>query len=239
MQALILAGGKGTRLRPYTTVFPKPLMPVGDFPILEIILRQLKYAGAKRIILAVGHMGQMFRAFFGEGAALGLEISYSFEQQALGTAGPIGLVLDQLEENFLVMNGDLLTTLPYRDLFDEHCQAGSAATIAVYPREVKVDFGVVETEGGCLARYKEKPVLRFDVSMGVNVMKRSEVTQFLTPGVYADIPDLMMKLHDAGKQVRCYRANCRWLDIGRIDDYEAATSIFEERRAEFLPPDRE
>jgi len=239
MQALILAGGKGTRLRPYTTVFPKPLMPVGDLPILEIILRQLKRAGAKRIILAVGHMGQIFRAFFGEGDSLGLEISYSFEEHALGTAGPIGLVLDQLEEDFLVMNGDLLTTLPYRALFDEHCRAGSAATIAVYPREVKIDFGVVETEGSDLARYREKPVFRFDVSMGVNVMKRNEVSRLLTPGAYLDIPDLMMKLRDSGKPVRCYRADCRWLDIGRVDDYEAATSIFDEHRAEFLPPDQE
>ena len=238
MQALILAGGRGTRLRPYTTVFPKPLMPVGDYPILEIILRQLRHAGISRVVLAVGHMGQMFRAFFGDGSALGLELSYSVEHEALGTAGPISLALDQLEDDFLVMNGDLLTTLPYRSLLEDHRQSGAAATIALYSREVKVDFGVVETHGGELANYREKPVLQFDVSMGVNILKKREVAPYLQPGRYLDIPDLMMRMRNDGKKVRCFRAPCIWLDIGRIDDYEAATEILESHRSEFLPEDR-
>src|SRR5690242_9498836 len=127
MQALILAGGKGTRLRPYTAVLPKPLMPVGDYPILEIILRQLKANGIDEVILAVGYMSQLFQAFFGDGARYGLRISYSFETQPLGTAGPIALTLDQLEDDFLVMNGDLLTTLNYRNLFEYHLERKAAA----------------------------------------------------------------------------------------------------------------
>ena len=158
MQALILAGGKGTRLRPYTTVIPKPLMPVGDYPILEVILRQLKAAGMDEVILAVGYMSQLFQAFFQDGSKYGLKISYSFESAPLGTAGPIGLLLDRLEANFLVMNGDLLTTLNYRKLFDYHLAQGAAATIGVYRREVNIDFGVIETdETNRLARYIEKP----------------------------------------------------------------------------------
>ena len=237
MQALILAGGRGTRLRPYTTVFPKPLMPVGDHPILEIILRQLKHAGLARITLAVGHMSQMFRAFFGDGSALGLELSYSVEQEALGTAGPIALAIDQLEDDFLVMNGDLLTTLPYRKLLDDHCRSGASATIALYSREVKVDFGVIETQGEELSKYREKPVLQFDVSMGVNILKKRDVAPYLQPGRYLDIPDLMMRMRNDGKKVRCFRSPCIWLDIGRIDDYEAATEILESHRSEFLPED--
>ncbi len=236
MQAIILAGGKGTRLRPYTTVIPKPLMPVGDMPILEIILRQIKRAGVEEVILACGYMGQMFQAFFQDGSRLGLRMSYSFEEKALGTAGPVALAIDRLEGDFLVMNGDLLTTLNYRSLFDEHRAAGAAASIGVYTREVKIDFGVVETTPeGALNRYIEKPVYRFDVSMGVNVLSRDAVRPFLARGDYLDIPQLMMKLRDAGRLVRCHREPCYWLDIGRLDDYQTASEIFESRRAEFLP----
>lgn len=239
MQAVILAGGRGTRLRPYTTAFPKPLMPVGDLPILEIIFRQLKHAGIRRLVLAVGHMSQMFRAFFGDGAALGLDIAYSFEEEPLGTAGPIGLALSQLEDDFLVMNGDLLTTLPYGELLENHRQSGASATIALSSREVKIDFGVIETKDGMLAEYKEKPVFHFDVSMGVNVLKKRDVAPYLASGNFLDIPDLLIKMRDDGKAVRCFRAPCKWLDIGRIEDYEAATGIFEAHRAEFLPLDQE
>ena len=236
MQAIILAGGKGTRLRPYTTVIPKPLMPVGDMPILEIILRQLKRAGVEEIILACGYMGQMFRAFFEDGSRLGLRIDYSFEEKALGTAGPVALAIDRLQGDFLVMNGDLLTTLNYRHLFDAHKASGAAATIGMYTREVKIDFGVVETTpDGALSRYIEKPVYKFDVSMGVNVLNRDAIRPFLTAGEHLDIPQLMMNLRDGGKLVNCYREPCYWLDIGRLDDYQTAADIFESRKAEFLP----
>lgn len=236
MQAVILAGGKGTRLRPYTTVIPKPLMPIGDMPILEIILRQLKRAGVTEVIVAVGYMGQLIEAFFQNGERLGLKMSYSFEQQALGTAGPLALVKDRLQDDFLVMNGDLLTTLDYAKLFAAHRAAGAAATIGTYEREVKIDFGVLETDDqGRLARYIEKPTYKFQVSMGVNVLNKAKVSRFLETGKYLDIPDLMTRLKDQGETVLCHREPCYWLDIGRIDDYQTANDIFESRRTEFLP----
>jgi NDP-sugar pyrophosphorylase family protein len=238
VKALILAGGKGTRLRPYTTVIPKPLMPVGDMPILEIILRQLRAAGVRDVILACGYMGQMFQAFFQDGARLGLHIDYSIEDKPLGTAGPIATVLDRLGDDFLVMNGDLLTTLDYRALHERHVASGAAATIGIHTREVLIDFGVIEVEGeDKLGRYREKPVYRFDVSMGANVFNASRVRPFLKRGKHLDIPQLMTNLRDAGEDVRCHRAPCYWLDIGRSDDYETANEIFASRRAEFLPDD--
>jgi len=236
MQAIILAGGKGTRLRPYTTVLPKPLMPVGDQPILEIILRQLKRAGVEEVILAVGYMAQMFHAFFQDGSRYGLRIIHSFEEKSRGTAGPITLVMDQLEDDFLVMNGDLLTTLNYRSLFSYHKKMQAAGTISSYKREVKIDFGVVEADDrNQLLRYTEKPVYPFRVSMGVNVLNKNAVKPYLKDCQYLDIPDLMVSLRNDGHPVFCYEEPCYWLDIGRVSDYETATEVFEARRAEFLP----
>ncbi|HBB35119.1 MAG TPA: nucleoside-diphosphate-sugar pyrophosphorylase [Cyanobacteria bacterium UBA8803] len=236
MQALILAGGRGTRLHPYTTVLPKPLMPVGDYPILEIILRQLKGAGVTDVILAVGYLSQLLQAFFQNGDRLGLNISYSFEEKALGTAGPIGLVLDRLEDNFLVMNGDLMTTLSYRNLFAFHQDQGAAATLGTYKREVRIDFGVIETdENSKLVRYIEKPTYHFEVSMGVNVLNKKAIAPYLKAGEYLDIPDLMLQLCQDGYPVHCYQEPCYWLDIGRMEDYRTATEIFESKQAEFLP----
>jgi NDP-mannose synthase len=236
MQVLILAGGKGARLRPYTTVLPKPLMPVGDYPILEIIFRQLKHAGVTRIILAVGYMSQLFQAFFQDGSRYGLEISYSFESEPLGTAGPIALALDELDDDFLVMNGDLLTTLNYRNLFEFHKTRQAAATIGLYRREVKVDFGVIECDAGNrLLQYKEKPIFDFSVSMGVNAICKRIVKPYLTSGRYLDIPELMMRLREDGHTVLCYQEPCYWLDMGRIDDYQIATEIFSTRQKDFLP----
>jgi NDP-sugar pyrophosphorylase family protein len=235
MQALILAGGKGTRLKPYTTVIPKPLMPVGEMPILEIVLRQLKNAGFDRVILTIGYLGEMFRAFFQNGARLGLSIDYSLEEKPLGTAGPIALNLDKLDEDVLIMNGDLLTTLNYRSLFEFHKSARAAATIGTCKRDVKIDFGVVEIAEGKLTGYIEKPVYHYDVSMGVNILNVRSARKFLIPGQHLDLPDLMTLLRDDGQSVHCYQEPCYWLDIGRIDDYQTANDIFESRKSEFLP----
>jgi NDP-mannose synthase len=235
MQALILAGGKGTRLKPYTTVIPKPLMPVGEMPILEIVLRQLKYAGFDRVIIAIGYLGEMFRAFFQDGARLGLSIDYSLEEKPLGTAGPIALNLDKLDEDVLIMNGDLLTTLNYRSLFEFHKSARAAATIGTYKRDVKIDFGVVEIAQGKLTGYIEKPVYHYDVSMGVNILNVLSARKFLVPGQHLDLPDLMTLLREDGQSVHCYQEPCYWLDIGRVDDYQTANDIFESRKSEFLP----
>ena len=235
MKALILAGGRGTRLKPYTMVLPKPLMPVGDFPILEIILRQLKHCGVDEAVLAVGHMAQLFEAFFQSGDRLGLKISYTFEAQPLGTAGPIAAVIDRLGDDFIVMNGDLLTTLDFGCMYLYHTRMRAAATVAIYQRETRIDFGVIESSSdGKLIGYKEKPTYNFDLGMGVNVINRNAVLKYLKQGEYIDIPDLMMKMSGDGAPIYCYREKCFWLDIGNPSDYENATEAFKARESEFL-----
>lgn len=236
MQALILAGGKGTRLRPYTAVLPKPLMPIGDYPVLEIILRQLKNAGVAEIVLAVGYLSHLFQAFFGGGERYGLKITYSFEEKDIGTAGPIALAIDRMDEDFLVMNGDLLTTLNYANIYSFHKEMGAAATIGLYSREVKIDLGIIEAGADKrLLNYTEKPTYNFNVSMGINVINKKAVRPYLTPGEPLDMPDLMNRLLNNGCKVYCYSEPCYWLDIGRPDDYQTAVDIFESRKSDFMP----
>jgi NDP-sugar pyrophosphorylase family protein len=233
VHVVILAGGKGTRLRPYATAFPKPLMPVGDLPVLEIVLRQLHYFGFRKITLSVNHLAELIRLFCGDGAKWGLDLHYCVENQPLGTAGSVGLVED-LTDPFLVMNGDLLTTLDYGALVAAHVQSGVCATMGVFPREVRIDFGVVALdERGHLAEYKEKPRLEYLVSMGVNAFSRAAL-DFIPKGQYLDIPTLMMNLKNAGRSVAAFRSPCEWLDIGRPDDYERATECFEAARSRYL-----
>ena len=238
MKAVVLAGGRGTRLAPYTNVLPKPLMPVGDYPILEILLRQLKVAGITEVILAVGYLSHLIEAFFQDGSRLGLKITYSLEEKPLGTAGPIALALDRLEEDFLILNVDLLTTMRFSNLIQHHKERQAAATIGMYQREVKIDFGVIGMDDqGRLQKYTEKPVYHFDVSMGVNVLNKQLVAPYLKPGIYLDIPDLMMQLANDGYPVHCYREPCYWLDIGRVDDYQVAVNKFVENPEQFIPAD--
>jgi len=233
IRVVVLAGGKGTRLKPYTTVFPKPLMPIGDMPILEVILRQLKSFGFEKITLSVNHLADLIQSFFGNGRKLGLDISYSMEDTPLGSAGSISLV-ENLTEHFLVMNGDLLTTIDYAAMVREHMDSNATATIGVYPREVKIDFGVLELGNrGELINYKEKPRFEFLVSMGVNAFHKSTL-DFIPKRKYLDIPTLMMNLKNAGKEVLTYRSECQWLDIGRPDDYEQALVIFEQNKNLYL-----
>jgi NDP-sugar pyrophosphorylase family protein len=233
IRVVILAGGKGTRLKPYTTVFPKPLMPIGDMPILEVVLRQLKHFGFRKITISVNHLADLIQTFFGNGEKLGLDIAYCMEDHPLGTAGSVSLVKD-ITEYFLVMNGDLLTTLDYGAMMSRHIQSGAQATIGVFPREVKIDFGVLQIDPqGCLVDYMEKPKYEYLVSMGVNAFHKS-VLDFIPQNKYLDIPTLMMNLKKAGKQVMTYRSECEWLDIGRPDDYEKAAEIFEKSKHHYL-----
>ena len=237
MRAVILAGGKGQRLRPYTTVLPKPLMPIGDMPILEVVLRQLRAAGVTRVTMAVGHLGELLKAFFGDGKRLGLAIDYSFEARPLGTVGPLTLIPSLREEpEFLMMNGDVLTTLAYAELIARHRESAAAVTIATYRREVKIDFGVIESDpaSNLLTRYVEKPSFDYRVSMGVYCFD-SKVLGRLQPDVYCDFPDLIKTLLAAGEPVASYPFEGYWLDMGRPDDYATAIEEFESRRSEFLP----
>jgi NDP-sugar pyrophosphorylase family protein len=232
MQVLILAGGEGTRLRPFTNVIPKPLVPIGDLPILEVVLLQLKHHGADRIVLAVNKLARLIEAFFGDGSRLGLEIVYSVEDKPLGTAGPIRLAAN-LDEDFIVMNGDLLTTIDYSTFFRRHQTSGATATIATFQKEVKIDLGVLEIKEESFANYIEKPTYHFTVSMGIYALNR-KVIQFIDEGVRFDMPDLVLALHKAGEKILCYSGDYDWLDIGRIDDYEKAVQLFEANRDRYL-----
>jgi len=236
MRAVILAGGKGQRLKPYTTVLPKPLMPIGDMPILEVVLRQLRRAGITRVTMAVGHLAELLQAFFGDGKRLGLEIDYSIEDRPLGTVGPLTLIPSLGDEPvFLMMNGDLLTTLDYRALIEHHRKRDALATIATYRRSVKIDFGVIETSSNdVLVDYIEKPAFDYQVSMGVYCFD-SRVLGWLKHGEYRDFPDLIKALITSRETVAAYPFDGYWLDIGRPDDYAVAIDEFESQRALFLP----
>ena len=236
MKAIIMAGGKGTRLAPYTAVLPKPLMPLGDMPILELILRQLKYHGITDVILAVNHLSHIIRAFFADGDSLGMRISYSYESHPLGTAGPLGSVIDDLGEHFLLLNGDLLCNLNFKDFIDKHLERNAHASIATYVREIKSDFGVLSIDKDRnLIGYTEKPVYRHEVSMGLYVLSRDAVKRYVKPNEYLDMPDLIQMIVDSGKIVYAHDASGLWLDLGRPDDYAKAQDLFASQRNLFLP----
>lgn len=232
-----MAGGRGTRLGPYTALFPKPLMPLGDgMPVLELLLRQLRMAGVDEVILAVNHLHHLLRAFFGEGERLGMRIAYSLEDAPLGTAGPLGAVLDRLGERFFVTNGDLLTTLDFGAMLRAHDKAGADATVASFRREVKIDFGLLETDADMrMTGYTEKPSYPHLVSMGCYVLRRDAVRGLVAPNRYLDMPDLMRGMVAGGQHVLCHAPECRWLDIGRPDDYATAQELFQTARDTFLP----
>ena len=235
MKALILTGGKGTRLRPFTTVIPKPLMPVGDYSILEILLRQLKKSGITEVILAVNYLSHLFQALFQGGERLGIKITYSFESKPLGTAGPIANCMENLDEDILVMNGDLLTTINFTDLIRFHRLHGEAATIGITQRIVKIDYGVIQHDtSNQLVDYQEKPVIPHFVSMGINMFKKSAIRSFIQKDQYLDIPTLMLNIKNSNQKVMCFASDALWLDIGRPDDYELANTLFEEKSDVFL-----
>jgi NDP-sugar pyrophosphorylase family protein len=233
MDVVVLAGGRGTRLRPYTAVLPKPLMPVGEMPVLEILLRRLAAAGFGRANLAVGHLGELIEAYFGDGGRFGIELRYWRESEPLGTAGP----LSQMElgaDRLLVMNGDLLTTLAFSELVDAHERSGADATLAVLARELPMEFGVVHVDDGRVVAFEEKPIVTHDVSMGVYVFEPS-VLELIPRGTRFDFPDLVAALLERGRPIHAHRASAFWLDIGRVEDYELANERFPELRDALLP----
>ncbi len=242
MKAVILAGGKGTRLRPYTHVLPKPLMPLGEddpMPILEVVLRQLVRHGFNDVTIITGYLTELIETFCGDGRKFGARIDYRREVSPLGTAGGLTLV-DRPDEAALVINGDILTTLDYGAMYDFHRSRGAAATIASYPREVKIDFGVLQfgDDPHVLTGYTEKPEYSFQVSMGVYILDPS-AWDYLVAGRSVGMPDLLESMRTTGRPVHCYRQKCYWLDIGRHDDYATANEIFDSRRAAFLgQPDK-
>jgi NDP-sugar pyrophosphorylase family protein len=262
MKAIVLAGGKGARLAPYTKILPKPLMPIDDMPILEVLLRQLKFAGVEDVVLTVGHLSGLLKAFFQDGRQWDLNIEYSYEEIPLGTAGPIAMVND-LDDTFLVTNGDVLTTLDLRDLIRFHKSQHAITTIASHQRQVRIDFGVLQREAGCLANgdvarleactyhdqcqfwqggcavtgYTEKPSIDYVVSMGIYVFE-PRVLEYIPKNAYLDFPDLVLKLLAAGEKVVSFAFGGYWKDLGRPDDYEQATEDFCKMRSQFLREER-
>ena len=232
-RAVILAGGKGTRLRPYTVVLPKPLMPIGDYPILEVIVRQLARAGFSRLTFAVNHQAELIKAFFEDGSKWSVNIDYSREDEPLGTMGPLKLIRD-LPEHFLVMNGDTLTDLDFAAFHERHARSGDLFTVCSAVREHCVDFGVLEPDAaGYLSGFKEKPRLTYEVSMGVYMCSRAVVERIPSGRTYG-FDQLMLELIRAGKPARLQRHTGYWLDIGRPDDYAQAIEDFERLRPALL-----
>jgi NDP-mannose synthase len=227
-RALILAGGRGTRLAPYTSVLPKPLMPIGDRAILEIVIGQLARCGIVEITLCVGHLSHLIEAVIGDGDSHGVAIEYVREQRALGTAGPFRLV-EGLDDTFIAMNGDVLTTLDYGELLRHHREAGSILTIATRRRPIKIDYGVLHVRPNehrsRVYRYDEKPEMTSTVSMGIYVLE-PEALEFIPPEGQFDFPDLVQALLDAGEPVQAYHYDGLWFDIGRHDDYEQAVAAW-------------
>jgi NDP-sugar pyrophosphorylase family protein len=234
IRAVVLAGGKGTRLAPYTRLFPKPLMPIGDYPILEIMLRQMKRAGIRHVTLTVGYLGNMLRLFFQDGTRLGMQIEYVDENKPLGTSGPLANVAG-LEDTFLVTNGDVLTDLDLNDLISFHQEQRAIATIATHKRKVNINLGVVDLDKqNAVVDYLEKPSIDYLVSMGVYVFE-PRVLQYIPKDEYLDFPDLVKTLVPADEKVSGYVFKGYWEDLGNADDYARATSDFEKDRSRFLP----
>lgn len=233
MKAVVLAGGKGARLAPYTKILPKPLMPIGDMPILEILLRQMKRAGIQEAVLTVGHLAGLLRAFFQDGESLGMQISYSYEERPLGTAGPLSLI-PGLDNTFLVTNGDILTAMDLAKLVESHRSSGAIATIATHTRKVHVDLGVIRSNGSNeIVGYIEKPDYEFQVSMGVYVFEPG-ILSYIPFNQYLDFPDLVLRLIECGEKVMSYPYDGYWQDLGRPDDYEQAVQDFETLRPQIL-----
>jgi NDP-mannose synthase len=242
-KAVILAGGKGSRLGPYTTVLPKPLLPVGDRAILDVVVRQLAGHGFTDLTFAVGYLAHLIQAVFGDGAKHGVSIEYHEESTPLGTAGALASI-DDLDETFLAMNGDVLTAIDYGRLYRIHQEAGNAMTIATHRRVVQTDYGVIHEDGVAgetrlVAGYTEKPEIPYIVSMGVYVFE-PRVLHYIERDAYLDLPDLVLRLLAEKEQVAHFLYDGYWLDIGRHDDYEKAIEEYEQLKDKLWPePDLE
>ena len=230
--AVILAGGKGSRLRPYTIVLPKPLMPIGDYPILEVIVRQLVLQGFTHITLAVNHQAELIKAFFGDGSKWGISIEYSLEDQPLGTMGPLKLI-NNLPDHFLVMNGDILTDIVFAEFFDHHVQSGAIYTISSHLREEMIDYGVLQTSNGFLTGFKEKPKNTYEVSMGIYMLSK-KVLDFIPNNTPYGFDQLMLALLAKNEPVAVNTFTGLWLDIGRPDDYVEAIEQFDQLKDKIL-----
>ena len=234
IQVIIQAGGKGSRLFPYTTVLPKPLMPVGENPILEIVIKQLVHYGFKKILITTGHLSHLIQAFFGDGSKWGAEITYQMEDKPLGTIGPIKIIKAP-KSPFLVMNGDLLTDLDYDDLYETHLQTKADLTVACCKKEVQISLGIIEhNNDGRIVGFTEKPTLKYSVSMGIYVINPS-LLSLIPKNIEFGFDQFIVNVIEHVKNVMVYKFDGLWLDIGRYEDYQLATKTFTEHRLKFLP----
>lgn len=221
MEAVILAGGKGTRLQPYTKITPKPLVPVAGIPIIELLVRQLVRCKIKKIHVCLSQHSTEIESTLGDGSRFGVDLQYSFEERALSTVGPLKLI-EGLPENFIAVNGDILTDVDYRAVFQRHVEKSPALTVVTCERESMVDFGVIETRAdGQIVRFVEKPSQTFSVSAGIYVYSRHLLEHIPGDRAYG-FDDLMGDLIKRGEVVDTYPFGGYWLDIGRPDDYERA-----------------
>jgi NDP-sugar pyrophosphorylase family protein len=236
MRAVMLAGGKGTRLAPYTTVLPKPLLPIGEVPVAEILIRQLVAAGVDHITMAVGHLAGLLQAYFGDGERFSVRIDYSLEDDPRGTAGPLTLI-EGLDQPFFVVNGDLLTTLDFSAMAEHHSRREAIVTVGMTQQQHQIELGVLETNGEDVTAYIEKPPHTYDASVGAYVME-PEVLRFIPRDRPYDLPELIVQLIGAGQPVKAFRFDGHWIDIGRPYEYAQATELFEHERERFLPRSR-
>ena len=234
MHAVILAGGRGVRLRPYTTRLPKPLVPIGDeFSILDIVLTQLAQQGFERVTLAIGYLGNLIRAYVGNGHRWGIDVDYATEESPLGTIGPVLQILDRLPDEFLVMNGDVLTDLDYAAVMGAHRESGAPLTVATYRREVRIDFGVLSTAAGKVVQFTEKPTIDYRVSMGVYGVSKPTLKRYPV-GQPLGFDDLILDLLSREEPPEEFGFEGFWLDIGRPDDYDRANAEFSGLRPTLL-----
>lgn len=225
MKAVLMAGGRGTRLAPFTRVLPKPLIPFGDYPILEIIICQLRKAGFTDMTLTLGYLSHLFEAYFGDGERLGVNISYSYEDIPLGTAGPLTLI-DGLDEPFLMMNGDVLTDLDFADLYRYHIDHNAMVTMALYPKEVNIDFGVIEVDANSrIIGSREKPSFSYLINMGIYIVSPKAI-KFIPHNRSYSFMDLVEDLMARGDNVYGYQFHGIWMDLGRVDDLAQATEKY-------------
>jgi NDP-sugar pyrophosphorylase family protein len=224
MKAVIQSGGKGTRLMPYTTILPKPLMPVGSRPVLEMLVKWLRRNGMLDVYITTGYLGHLIKAVCGDGRQWDIRIHYTEEKEPLGTIGPLSLLRDQLDGTFLVINGDVLTDLSLKSFLAFHRHHHSALSVATTRRTIKMDFGLIEETDGRMTQFKEKPVLSHFVSMGVYCME-PHVLKYIPSGVPFGFDDLVLCMLDRGAPVSTYRHDGLWLDVGRVDDFMKAQEL--------------
>ncbi|OGU61893.1 MAG: nucleoside-diphosphate-sugar pyrophosphorylase [Ignavibacteria bacterium RIFOXYA12_FULL_35_25] len=230
MNVLILAGGEGLRLRPYTTVLPKPLMPLGDKPIMERLLIQLKQYNFHKIFVSVGYLAPLIQAYFGDGNKWGVEIIYINEDKPLGTAGPISLLPD-FEEPLLVLNGDLVTNLNFSEIFNFHIQKNAILTIGVHKLNYKLPLGFLEINNSAeIIDYIEKPEKTYNMSMGIYVCSLKS-RKYIKKNEHMDFPVFTKKIIQSGEKVMGYYNNAQWIDVGRPDEYDRAIEMFGEQNS--------